>query len=120
VRHPRLVPFSAAAAGFGLETAYEPLSLLGRGGSGQVWLARERATGHLRALKLHQRPIPRASVRLAFNEVEVGAGVCASNVFLVHLVEAVLTPSHLALVLEYEAGGSLAELVARQVRVARG
>lgn len=116
VRHPRVIPFSAAAAGFGLEAAYEPIRLLGRGGSGQVWLARERATGRLRALKLHQRPTPRASVRLAFNEVEVGAGVCTSSVFLVHPVEAVLTPSHLALVLEYAPGGSLAEFVARQVR----
>lgn len=41
VRHPRIQPFEQLAAGqFGLDSVYQPIRLLGRGGTGQTWLCR--------------------------------------------------------------------------------
>ena len=39
VRHPRIQPFEAVGQ-FGLDNVYQPIRLLGRGGSGQTWLCR--------------------------------------------------------------------------------
>ena len=65
-------PMPCHAGGqFGLDAAYTPIRLLGRGGTGQTWLCSEVATGRQYALKLQQRPIPRNTVRLTYNEVTV-------------------------------------------------
>ncbi len=45
---------SSGMGRFGLGDAYEPLKLLGRGGTGQTWLCREAASGKLYALKLQE------------------------------------------------------------------
>lgn len=59
---------AGGAAGF---ADYQPLRLLGRGGSGQTWLCKEGDTGKLYALKMQSRPIPRSAVRLAASEISV-------------------------------------------------
>lgn len=46
---------------------------------------------------------------------QIQASTCVSSVHSTHIREALLTPTHLALVLDYEAGGSVAEFVAKQV-----
>lgn len=164
-----------AGAQFGLGPAYTAIKLLGRGGTGQTWLCREAASDRLFAVKLQQRPIPRGTVRLTYNEITVSglgglraqqqarlpaagcaacvgvrllpppalnparcshlspaipthrrlngaqiqASTCVSSVHHSHIHEVVLTPSHLALVLQNEAGGSAAEFVAQQARPRR-
>ena len=40
VRHPRIQPFEPTEGRFGLDGVYQPIRLLGRGGSGQTWLCR--------------------------------------------------------------------------------
>lgn len=120
VRHPRLQPFPPALGHFGLGSAYEPIKLLGRGGTGQTWLCRESDSGMLYALKMQSRPIPKNTVRLAYNEVTITASTAVASVHATHIREAILTPSHLVLVLDFEAGGSAAEFVAQQIpRVGR-
>ena len=47
---------------------------------------------------------------------QIQASTCVSSVHSTHIREALLTPTHLALVLDFEAGGSAAEFVAQQVR----
>ena len=44
----------------GLETNYELVEFLGRGGSGDTWLYRNRETQELVAIKLIPRPFPKA------------------------------------------------------------
>ncbi|PSC68747.1 serine threonine-kinase SRK2H-like [Micractinium conductrix] len=112
VRHPRIQPFQGGAAGF---ADYQPLRLLGRGGSGQTWLCKEGDTGKLYALKMQSRPIPRSAVRLAASEISIQAATGVSSVHSTHIKEAMLTPAHLILVLDYEAGGSAAEYVAQRI-----
>lgn len=58
VRHPRLQPFQLAAGGqFGLDPAYVPMRLLGRGGCGRggAWAV----LGRLEASTPHTHPAPR-------------------------------------------------------------
>lgn len=70
VRHPRQLPFEhGEGRTFGLDPAYQALKLLGKGGTGQVWLCRERATEELVAVKLEQRPIPADSVDMTLTEI---------------------------------------------------
>lgn len=120
VRHPRLNAFENVDGRFGLESGYEAVKLLGRGGTGQTWLCRDRRTGEEVALKLQQRPLPKHSLELTYNEIVIQAEVGAGSPHMTTLREVLLTPTHLAMVLEYAAGGSCAEYVATQIpRVSR-
>jgi serine/threonine protein kinase len=74
---PESVHSLQAGGQFGLDAAYEPIRLLGRGGTGQTWLCREVASGNEYAVKLQQRPIPRATVRLTYNEITVRPARCS-------------------------------------------
>jgi hypothetical protein len=47
----------------GLSEAYDVKHLLGSGSAGDAWLATERATGEVLAIKLMKRPIPPLMVR---------------------------------------------------------
>lgn len=44
----------------GLESSFELVEFLGRGGSGDTWLYRSRGSGELVAIKLIARPLPKA------------------------------------------------------------
>ncbi|GAB4821080.1 hypothetical protein N2152v2_008126 [Parachlorella kessleri] len=114
VRHPRIQPFEAVGQ-FGLDNVYQPIRLLGRGGSGQTWLCRDKETRRLYALKMQQRPLPSNTVELTYNEITIQAQTGEGHINMCHIREVVLTPSHLALVLDYEAGGSVAEFVASRI-----
>lgn len=115
VRHPRIHAFDNSEGRFGLESGYEAIKLLGRGGTGQTWLCVERRSGRKVALKLQQRPLPKHTLDLTYNEIVIQAEVGWGSPHMCTLREVVLTPSHLALVLDYESGGSLAEYVAAQI-----
>lgn len=120
VRHPRIHAFDNVEGRFGLESGYEAVRLLGRGGTGQTWLCRRRGTGEEVALKLQQRPLPKHTLDLTYNEVVIQAEVGWGSPHMCTLQEVMLTPTHLAMVLDYEAGGSCAEYVAAQIpKVAR-
>ena len=94
-------------ATFGLEEYYEPLSVLGRGGTGETWLMREIATGDEVAVKLIERPIIGQLTKLITREIDIQAQLGEGHRNIVNLHEVLLTPSHLALSMEYCAGGSL-------------
>ena len=47
--------------------------------------------------------------------LQIQAATCCSSVHMSHIREVLLSPSHLALVLDFERGGSAAEFVAQQV-----
>jgi hypothetical protein len=85
---------------------YDVMSPLGSGGSGQVWLAREHASGDLVALKALR---PSGNSDEARREAALLAQVRHDHV--VRLRATVQTTVGLVLVLDYAAGGSLAGLL---------
>jgi hypothetical protein len=92
---------------------YDVVSPLGTGGSGEVWLAQERESADLVALK-----ILRASNDEARREAALLTQI--SHDHIVRLRSTVPTPDGLVLVLDHAAGGSLAELLEARGRLAPG
>jgi serine/threonine protein kinase len=77
-RHHRVHPFHRDGDKFGLGANYEIERVLGRGGTGETHLARDRragGAGELVAIKLQQRPIPRESVEMSYNECLVSCAL---------------------------------------------
>lgn len=114
VRHRRFHKFRGVSK-FGLNGSFQAVKMVGRGGTGQTWLCKDLAAGgDLVALKLQERPIPSDTVTMTFNEIMVQSTE-GDGVFLTRIRDVLLSPTHLALSLEYEAGGNLAEYVARRL-----
>lgn len=89
---------------------YDVVELLGFGASGEVWLAREMATGDQVALKRLHTPLDLpARDRL---RREAAALACVQHPHLVRLRTLVSAGEELVLVLDHAAGGSLTGLLA--------
>lgn len=101
---------------------YDVEALLGFGGSGEVWCARELATGERVALKrLHRRAEP-GSDGVRDKQLHREAALLASvrHDHVVRLRSVIPSAEGLVLVLDYAAGGSLASVLAARGRMAPG
>ena len=100
--------------------------LVGAGGSGQVWRAREQATGDIVALKRLLPPAqpgdglvdPVAGLRRLRREAALLAGL--HHPHLLRLRRVVPAPDGVVLVLDFAAGGSLAAVIASRGRLPAG
>lgn len=72
---------------------------------------REIATQDLVAVKLIPRPIPRPLHQMILQEIKIQRDLGEGHLNIVNFKEVILTPSHLAFVLEYVPGGNLAKYV---------
>lgn len=102
---------------FGLGERYKLLKCLGVGGEGEVWLCRDRDAGHgLVAVKLVRRGLSRWQAESVTDEVAAlqRLSSCGGHVHIIRASALLLTPSHIAVVTEYRAGGSLAQYTAKQ------
>lgn len=99
---------------------YERVELLGRGGSGEVWSARDPATGELVALKRLRRgeAVDPQSVEALRAEAARLARLDHPHVVRLRGVEQ--EAGSLVLVLDYAAGGSLAGLLSARGRLSAG
>ena len=89
---------------------YEVVQLLGFGASGEVWLARESATGEPVALK--RLRTPRDLVARDRLRREAAVLACVDHPHVVRLRTLVSAGDELVLVLDHAAGGSLAGVLA--------
>lgn len=96
---------------FGLSKHFETLRLLGEGGSGETWLMKDKETNELVAMKMLRRPIPKALHKMLLQEVTIQRDLGEGHFNIVTSKEVLLTPSHLAFVLEYISGGTLTKYV---------
>jgi hypothetical protein len=98
---------------------YDVDELVGFGGSGEVWRARERATGELVALK---RVIAATAGVEPTQRLQREAGLLATvqHEHVVRLRSVVPTADGLVLVLDYAEGGSLTALLAARGRLSAG
>jgi serine/threonine-protein kinase SRK2 len=99
----------------GLSEAYDVKHLLGSGSAGDAWLCQERATGDLVAVKLIKRPIPPLMGTSIMREVKIGAELGKGHLNIVKPREVVLTRTHLGLVMEYVAGGNMADYILKSI-----
>ena len=90
---------------------HRALRLLGRGAFADTWLFQHLATRRLVAIKLFSRPLRKDQVPSILREIGVQAELGPSCARLVEVFECVLTPSHVGVVMEYGAGGSLTSYV---------
>ena len=96
----------------GLARDYEFVRELGRGGMAVVYLARERASGRLVAIKAVDRRYgddPEAVARFA-REAHTVADLDHPNIVRTHSIER-LGPDTLAIVMQHVPGGTLRELL---------
>ena len=64
---------------FGLKDSHELIKFLGRGGTGDTWLFREKATGDAVAIKLIKRPIPKVVMPNILREIRVSLACRAED-----------------------------------------
>jgi len=108
-------PGDRKAPDVGLTSCYDFIQYLGSGGSGDTYLMRDLKSEELVAVKLIPRPIPKAIVPAhVFREIKIQAQLGEGHASIVNAREAVLTEKHLALVMEYAAGGSLTAYVSQR------
>jgi serine/threonine-protein kinase SRK2 len=93
-----------AVPDFGLASTHEVQKLLGRGGEGETWLCREKATGAEVAIKLIRRPIPKPAIAVIKREVKIQSDLGQGHLNIVSANEVLLSKTHLGLVLEYVPG----------------
>ncbi|KAF5837307.1 kinase-like domain-containing protein [Dunaliella salina] len=86
---------------FGLSASHEVLKLLGRGGEGETWLFRDKASGALTAIKLIKRPIPKPAIAVIKREIRIQADLGQGHLNIVSAEEVILSRTHLGLIMEF-------------------
>ncbi|GFH23729.1 predicted protein, partial [Haematococcus lacustris] len=93
---------------------HEIIKILGKGGEGETWLAREKATGHEVAIKLIRRPIPKPAIAVIKREIKIQADLGQGHLNIVSADEVILSKTHLGLVMEYVPGGNMVNYVTKK------
>ncbi|PNW74478.1 hypothetical protein CHLRE_12g485600v5 [Chlamydomonas reinhardtii] len=108
--------------GFGMESHYRTLQLLGAGGTGSTYLCEDVRDGRRVAIKFISRPLAKVLVPMVSQEIQLQARLSEGHIGLVKVESAVLSKSHLGLVMEYVDGGTLTQYVSRRTasRMERG
>ncbi|KAG2438109.1 hypothetical protein HXX76_005718 [Chlamydomonas incerta] len=99
---------------FGCEGEYKVMELLGTGGTGQTWLCQHHETARRVAIKFVPRPLPPVLVPLISMELQLQASLSEGHLGLVRLESAMLSRTHLGLVMEYVDGGTLTQYVSKR------
>ncbi|KAI8469214.1 MAG: kinase-like domain-containing protein [Monoraphidium minutum] len=112
---PEVVESQEEDATGGLSEAYDVKHLLGSGSAGDTWLCQDRGSGDVVAIKLIKRPIPAAMSNSLVREVKIGAELGRGHLNIVRPREVVLTRTHLGLVMDYVAGGNMADYILKSI-----
>lgn len=96
---------------FGFGDKFTVKRHLGSGGSGAAYLCIDNETKEEVAIKFLPRKIPESMVDMISHEVQIQAHFGAHHVNVIGAKELILTPSHLALVMELAGGGTLTSRV---------
>ncbi|KAL3154733.1 hypothetical protein ABBQ38_011281 [Trebouxia sp. C0009 RCD-2024] len=96
----------------GLEGQFQAVKLLGRGAAADIWLFRDLKHGNQVAVKLFERPLAQGAIHAVLREIKIQTEIGEGHANLVDVHQLLLTPTHLALCMEYARGGSLTSYVA--------
>lgn len=97
---------------FDIGPGYKAIKHLGQGGTGDTWHFKDVKNGRDVAVKFIKRPLPKVLQTNILREFTIQADLGFGHEHVIKAYEAVLTPSHLCLVMEMAAGGSLTSYVA--------
>ncbi len=89
---------------FGLSQTHEVIKVLGKGGEGETWLCKDKATNREIAIKLIKRPIPKPAIAVIKREIKIQADLGQGHMNIVSADEVILSRTHLGLVMEYVPG----------------
>jgi len=92
---------------------------LGKGASGVTGLFKDPKGGPDIAIKLLKRPLPKPSIPSVLQEITIQASLGEGHVNIIEAKEAILTDTHLCLVMEYAAGQVLTDYVGSKWDLAR-
>jgi len=112
--------FDPASLDEDLARLYELKHPLGSGSAGETWLCRCRQTEELVAVKLMSRPLPGGMTTSIFREAKIGAQLGRGHLNIVKPRDLVLTRRHLGLVMEYVAGGNMADYILKALLLRHG
>ncbi|GIL84746.1 hypothetical protein Vretifemale_13356 [Volvox reticuliferus] len=90
------------------------MELLGEGGTGQTWLCQDLKTHRRVAIKFIPRPLAKVLVPMVSQEIQLQAQLSEGHLGLVRVESALLSKSHLGLVMEYIDGGTLTQYVTKR------
>lgn len=96
---------------FGVADWYKVHELLGRGGSGETFLCTNVLTEQKVAVKFIPRPIPKPVLPMIKHEIQIQGEFGEGHLNIINASEALLSHSHLCIVMEYAAGGTLTKHV---------
>mmetsp|Transcript_13063 Transcript_13063/g.30979 ORF Transcript_13063/g.30979 Transcript_13063/m.30979 type:complete len:439 (-) Transcript_13063:314-1630(-) len=99
---------------FGLSKTHTRVKALGSGACGEVWLMKSNITGDSVAVKVMPRPINRKYEQRVLREIKIHGNVGYSHPNIVSGIETILTGSHLNLIMEYCAGGTMLDYVLKK------
>ena len=97
-------PPKPAIPDFGLAASHDVIKILGRGGEGETWLCKDKATGEEVAIKLIKRPIPKPAIMVIKREIKIQADLGQGHLNIVSADEVILTKTYLGLIMEYVPG----------------
>lgn len=98
---------------------YKQMKHLGKGGTGDTWAFKDTRSGEVVAIKFLKRPLPKVLVENIKREFTIQAELGFGHDNVIKAYEALLTPTHLCLVMEYASGGSLTSYVADKWKIAQ-
>ncbi|GLI66703.1 hypothetical protein VaNZ11_010636 [Volvox africanus] len=99
---------------FGINSLYRVMELLGEGGTGQTWLCQDLKSHRRVAIKFIPRPLAKVLVPMVSQEIQLQAQLSEGHLGLVRVESALLSKSHLGLVMEYIDGGTLTQYVTKR------
>ncbi|GLC47490.1 Serine/threonine-protein kinase 40 [Pleodorina starrii] len=99
---------------FGVASHYRVMELLGEGGTGQTWMCQDLKSHQRVAIKFIPRPLPKVLVPMVSQEIQLQAQLSEGHLGLVRVESALLSKTHLGLVMEYVDGGTLTRHVMRR------
>ncbi|GFR52332.1 hypothetical protein Agub_g14872 [Astrephomene gubernaculifera] len=99
---------------FGIGSLYRVMELLGEGGTGQTWLCQDLRTAQRVAIKFIARPLAQVLIPMVTQEIQLQAQLSEGHLGLVRMESALLSRTHLGLVMEYVDGGTLTQYVTRR------
>ncbi|GAX77993.1 hypothetical protein CEUSTIGMA_g5435.t1 [Chlamydomonas eustigma] len=105
---------------FGLSDTHDVIKFLGQGAEAEAWLMKERSSGELVAVKLIPKPLTADQIETLRLETKIQVWMGRGCINVVPAKGVLVSKTHIGIVLEYEAGGNMADYVTKRIPLGGG